>query len=331
MRIKQPRLEDIYQAQYLIRDTIYQTPLLKSLRLSKYTGSEIFIKLEGLQVTGSFKIRGATNRMLNLTREEKTRGVVAVSSGNHGRAVAFVARNFEIPAVVCMSETVPANKVNAIRDLGAEVVIQGKTYDQATEIAMKLQKDRGLTMIHPFDDPYVIAGQGTIGLEIYHELPYVNTVIVPLSGGGLLGGIALALKSINPDIQTIGVSMDKGAVMAESLAAGKVVEITEEPSLADALVGGLGPENHYTFQLNQQYVDKTILVTEGEIAAGMTFALEVEHLVLEGGGAVGIAALLAEKVKDIGEIAVLVLSGSNVGLGSLMEVAQGKYPYQNSL
>lgn len=331
MRIKQPRLEDIYQAQYLIRDTIYQTPLLKSLRLSKYTGSEIFIKLEGLQVTGSFKIRGATNRMLNLTREEKTRGVVAVSSGNHGRAVAFVARNFEIPAVVCMSETVPANKVNAIRDLGAEVVIQGKTYDQATEIAMKLQKDRGLTMIHPFDDPYVIAGQGTIGLEIYHELPYVNTVIVPLSGGGLLGGIALALKSINPDIQTIGVSMDKGAVMAESLAAGKVVEITEEPSLADALVGGLGPENHYTFQLNQQYVDKTILVTEGEIAAGMTFALEVEHLVLEGGGAVGIAALLAEKVKDIGERAVLVLSGSNVGLGSLMEVAQGEYPYQNSM
>lgn len=331
MRIKQPRLEDIYQAQYLIRDTIYQTPLLKSLRLSKYTGSEIFIKLEGLQVTGSFKIRGATNRMLNLTREEKTRGVVAVSSGNHGRAVAFVARNFEIPAVVCMSETVPANKVNAIRDLGAEVVIQGKTYDQATEIAMKLQKDRGLTMIHPFDDPYVIAGQGTIGLEIYHELPHVNTVIVPLSGGGLLGGIALALKSINPDIQTIGVSMDKGAVMAESLAAGKVVEITEEPSLADALVGGLGPENHYTFQLNQQYVDKTILVTEGEIAAGMTFALEVEHLVLEGGGAVGIAALLAEKVKDIGERAVLVLSGSNVGLGSLMEVAQREYPYQNSM
>ena len=331
MRIKQPRLEDIYQAQYLIRDTIYQTPLLKSLRLSKYTGSEIFIKLEGLQVTGSFKIRGATNRMLNLTREEKTRGVVAVSSGNHGRAVAFVARNFEIPAVVCMSETVPANKVNAIRDLGAEVVIQGKTYDQATEIAMKLQKDRGLTMIHPFDDPYVIAGQGTIGLEIYHELPYVNTVIVPLSGGGLLGGIALALKSINPDIQTIGVSMDKGAAMAESLAAGKVVEITEEPSLADALVGGLGPENHYTFQLNQQYVDKTILVTEGEIAAGMTFALEVEHLVLEGGGAVGIAALLAEKVKDIGERAVLVLSGSNVGLGSLMEVAQREYPYQNSM
>jgi len=331
MRIKQPRLEDIYQAQYLIRDTIYQTPLLKSLRLSKYTGSEIFIKLEGLQVTGSFKIRGATNRMLNLTREEKTRGVVAVSSGNHGRAVAFVARNFEIPAVVCMSETVPANKVNAIRDLGAEVVIQGKTYDQATEIAMKLRKDRGLTMIHPFDDPYVIAGQGTIGLEIYHELPHVNTVIVPLSGGGLLGGIALALKSINPDIQTIGVSMDKGAAMAESLAAGKVFEITEEPSLADALVGGLGPENHYTFQLNQQYVDKTILVTEGEIAAGMTFALEVEHLVLEGGGAVGIAALLAEKVKDICERAVLVLSGSNVGLSSLMEVAQGEYPYQNSM
>jgi threonine dehydratase len=331
MRIKQPGLEDIYQAQYLIRDTIYQTPLLESPPLSKYTGSEIFLKLEGLQVTGSFKIRGATNRMLRLSKEEKACGVIAVSSGNHGRAVAYVARKFEIPAVVCMSETVPANKVNAIRDLGAEVVLQGKTYDQATEIALQLQKDRGLTMIHPFDDPYVIAGQGTIGLEIYKDLPKVNTVIVPLSGGGLLSGIALALKSIDPSIQTVGVSMEEGAAMAESLSAGKIVEIVEEPSLADALVGGLGPENHYTFQLNQRYVDKTILVTEGEIAAGMTFALEVEHLVLEGGGAVGIAALLAKKVKDIGERAVLVLSGSNVGLGSLMEVVQGEYPYQNSL
>jgi threonine dehydratase len=330
MQIKQPMLGDIYQAEYLIRETIRQTPLIKSPWLSKFTGCEVFLKLEGLQVTGSFKIRGATNKMLSLKKGEKERGVIAVSSGNHGRAVAFVARKFGIPAVVCMSETVPAVKVDAIQDLGAEVVIEGQTYDQATDVALQLQKDRGLTMIHPFDDPYVIAGQGTIGLEIYKDCPEIDTVIVPLSGGGLLGGIALALKSINPTIQTIGVSMDKGAAMVESLAAGKVVEIVEEPSLADALVGGLGPENHNTFNLNQRYVDKTVLVTENEIAAGMTFALEKEHLVVEGGGAVGIAALLAGKVKDMGERVALVISGSNVGLGSLMEVAQGIYQYQTT-
>ena len=301
MQIKPPMLGDIYQAEYLIRETIYQTPLIKSPWLSKFCGSEIFLKLEGLQVTGSFKIRGATNKILSLKSEKKKRGIIAVSSGNHGRAVAFIASKFNIPEVVCMSETVPANKVDAIRDLGAEVVIKGKTYDQATEVALRHQAERGLTMIHPFDDPYVIAGQGTIGLEIYKECPNIDSVIVPLSGGGLLGGIALALKSINPTIQTIGASMDKGAAMAESLAAGKIVDIVEEPSLADALVGGLGSENHYTFNLNQRYVDRTVLVTEDEIAAGMTYALEKEHLVVEGGGAVGIAALLAKKVEGMGE------------------------------
>ena len=328
MKINQPTLGDIYQAEYLIRETIYQTPLIKSPWLSNFTGCEIFLKLESLQVTGSFKIRGATNKILSLTKEDKARGVIAVSSGNHGRAVAYVARKFSIPAVVCMSETVPANKVDAIRDLGAEVVIAGKTYDQATEGALQLQKERGLTMIHPFDDPYVIAGQGTIGLEIFKECPKINTAIVPLSGGGLLGGTALALKSINPAVQTIGVSMDKGAAMAESLAAGKVVEIVEEPSLADALIGGLGSVNNYTFNLNQNYVDKTILVSEEEIAEAMTFALDKEHLVVEGGGAVGIAALLAGKVVGMGEKVVLVVSGSNVSLSGLMEVAKGEYPYQ---
>jgi threonine dehydratase len=328
MNINQPTLGDIYQAEYLIRETIYQTPLLKSPWLSNFTGCEIFLKLESLQVTGSFKIRGATNKILSLAKEGKARGVIAVSSGNHGRAVAYVARKFSIPAVVCMSETVPANKVDAIRDLGAEVVIAGKTYDQATVGALQLQEERGLTMIHPFDDPFVIAGQGTIGLEIIKDCPNINSAIVPLSGGGLLGGIALALKSINPSIQAIGVSMDQGAAMAESLAAGKVVEIVEEPSLADALIGGLGPGNSYTFNLNQKYVDKTILVTEEEIAEAMTFALDREHLVVEGGGAVGIAALLAGKVENLGEKVVLVISGSNVSLSGLMEVAKRGYPYQ---
>jgi threonine dehydratase len=174
----------------------------------------------------------------------------------------------------------------------------------------------------------VIAGQGTIGLELMAEQPDIDTVIVPLSGGGLLSGIALALKSINPEIQTIGVSMDKGAAMVESLKIGKVVEIVEEPSLADALMGGLGPDNRYTFKVIKRYVDQTVLVTEREIAAGMTFALEKEQLVVEGGGAVGISALLAGKVKNLRGKVALVISGRNVSMPTLMEVAKGSYPYQ---
>ena len=330
MQLTKPTLADVYQARHRIRATIQQTPLIKSSWLTELTGSEIFLKLECLQTTGSFKLRGATNKILSLNRDEKMRGVIAVSSGNHGRAVAYVAQKHNLPAVICVSETVPENKVSAIRELGAEVLVSGKTYDQATEDAIEVQRERGLTMIHPFDDPYVIAGQGTIALEIMDQEPEIDTVIVPLSGGGLLGGIALTLKSIDPRIQTVGVSMEKGAAMIESLKAGNVVEIVEEASLADALIGGLGPENRYSFKINQKYVDRTVLVSEKEIATGMTFALEKEHLVVEGGGAVGIAALLAGKVKDLGRKAALVISGSNVSLSTLLNCAQETYPYQEN-
>ena len=330
MQLTKPTLADVYQARQRIRTTIQRTPLIKSSWLTELTGSEIFLKLECLQTTGSFKLRGATNKILSLNRDEKERGVIAVSSGNHGRAVAYVAQKHNLPAVICVSETVPENKVSAIRELGAEVLVSGKTYDQATEDAIEVQRERGLTMIHPFDDPHVIAGQGTIGLEIMDQEPEIDTVIVPLSGGGLLGGIALTLKSIDPRIQTVGVSMDKGAAMIESLKAGNVVEIVEEVSLADALIGGLGPENQYSFKINQKYVDRTALVSEKEIATGMTFALEKEHLVVEGGGAVGIAALLAGKVKDLGRKAALVISGSNVSLSTLLNCAQETYPYQEN-
>ena len=330
MQLSKPTLADVYQARQRIRTTIHRTPLIKSSWLTELTSSEIFLKLECLQTTGSFKLRGATNKILSLNQDEKERGVIAVSSGNHGRAVAYVAQKHGLPAVICVSETVPENKVSAIRELGAEVLVSGKTYDQATEDALEVQRERGLTMIHPFDDPHVIAGQGTIGLEIMDQESEIDTVIVPLSGGGLLGGIALTLKSIDPRIQTVGVSMDKGAAMIESLKAGNVVEIVEEVSLADALIGGLGPENQYSFKINQKYVDRTALVSEKEIATGMTFALEKEHLVVEGGGAVGIAALLAGKVKDLGRKAALVISGSNVSLSTLLNCAQETYPYQEN-
>ena len=329
MKTQPPGLIDVYLAKRKIKKSIYRTPLVKSPGLREIVTAECYLKLENLQNTGSFKIRGATNKILSLSDDERNRGVIAVSSGNHGRAVASVAQKYNIPAVICISETVPRNKVQAIRELGAEIVIAGKSYDAASEGAEKLQVERGLTMIHPFDDPYVIAGQGTIGLELIEDLPEIDTAIVPLSGGGLLGGIALTLKSINPKIRTIGVSMDRGPAMFESLKAGRIMEVIEEPTLADALVGGIGKNNAYTLAIIQEFVDETVLVSEGEIAAGMTFALERHQLVLEGGGAVGIAAVLAGKVKEIGENTAIVISGANVDLPVLIEVAQKSYPYQN--
>ena len=324
MQYKEPILADVFLAKKRIRPIIYRTPLVPSSRLAEPLGTNVFLKLESLQVTGSFKNRGAANKLSVLDEKERQRGVITVSSGNHGRAVAYVAKEFGLRAVICVSEAVPDNKIRAIRELGAEIVVAGKTYDEANEFALQLKDERRLTMVHPFDDADIIAGQGTIGLELMDDLPEIDTVIVPLSGGGLLSGVALALKSIKPSIHTVGVTMDQGAAMVESLKAGHIVEVQEQPTLADALAGGLGEKNLYTFNLIQKYVDETVLVSESEIASAMVFALDKHHLVVEGGGAVGIAALMHKKVKKVGENTVIVISGSGVDLAVLLRVAQGR-------
>ncbi len=323
MHHKIPVLEEVFLAKKRIRPIIYRTPLVPSPRLTEPLGTNVFLKLESLQVTGSFKIRGATNKLSILSENERQRGVITVSSGNHGRAVAYVAKEFGVRAVICVSEAVPDNKIQAIRELGAEIVVAGKTYDEANEFALQLKDERQLTMVHPFDDADIIAGQGTIGLELMDDLPEIDTVIAPLSGGGLLSGIALALKSIKPSIHTVGVTMDQGAAMVESLKMGHIVEVQEQPTLADALAGGLGEQNLYTFNLIQKYVDETVLVSESEIASAMVFALDKHHLVVEGGGAVGIAALMHKKVKKVGKNTVIIISGSGVDLAVLLRVAQG--------
>jgi len=328
MRSPKPKLEHVYIARQRIQPLVRKTPLEESPWLTTFLGTNTYLKLENQQITGSFKIRGATNKLLSLSDDEKTRGVITVSSGNHGRAVSYMAGKLGINAVICLSEAVPGNKVQAIQKLGAETVVAGKTYDDATEHAAHLQAERGLTMVHPFDDPFVIAGQGTIGVELMEDLPHIDTAIVPLSGGGLLGGIALALKSLKPAIHIVGISMERGPAMVESLKAGHVVDVVEEPTLADALAGGIGLDNRYTFRLIQEYVDETVLVSEDEIAAAMTFALGKHHLIVEGGGAVGIAALLYSKVSYLGENVAVVVSGGNVDLPALLEVAQRSYPYQ---
>ncbi len=328
MQYPKPQLEHVYTARQRIQSLVRKTTLEKSPWLTTFLGTNTFLKLENQQVTGSFKIRGATNKLLSLSDDEKTRGVITVSSGNHGRAVSYVAGKLGICAVICLSEAVPENKVQAIQELGVETVVAGKTYDDSAEHAATLQEQRGLTMVHPFDDPFVIAGQGTIGVELIEDLPHIDTAIVPLSGGGLLGGIALALKSLKPSIHVVGVSMERGPAMVESLKAGRVVDVIEEPTLADALAGGIGLDNRFTFRLIQEYVDETVLVSEEEISAAMTFALEKHHLVVEGGGAVGIASLLYSKIGQMGKNVAVVISGGNADLPALLEVAQRSYPYQ---
>jgi threonine dehydratase len=308
--------QDIFRARGRITSLVRQTPLVRANALSAHTGEEVFLKLEMLQPTGSFKVRGAANKLLSLSNVERAQGVVTVSTGNHGRAVAYVARALGIAATVCISKSVPENKVEAIRALGASLVIHGISQDEA-EVRAKELAAGGLTLVHPFDDPYIISGQGTIGLELLEDLPELTTALVPLSGGGLIAGVALALKSANPKLRLVGVSMERGPVMVESLKAGRPLELPEDDTLADSLKGGIGLANRYTFGLVQRLVDETVLVSEKDIAGAMRFSLHHERLVLEGAAAVGVAALLSRRVRCDGPVAVIA-SGGNVAVDVLL-------------
>lgn len=315
-------LQDIFRAKQTIASVARETPLIQSNSLTEQVGANVYLKLEILQQTGAFKVRGAANKILNLPTDGKERGVVTVSTGNHGQAVAYVAQQAGLNAAVCISERVPPNKVDALKRLKAEVIIHGQSQDEAEVRARQIQEERGATMVPPFDDPYIIAGQGTIGLELLVGLPEIDTVLVPLSGGGLIAGIALALKSANPHIRVVGISMQRAAVMYHSLQAGHPLEMPEEETLADSLQGGIGLDNHYTFRMVQQYVDDIILLSEEEIALGMAYAFFEHHLVLEGAGAVGIAALLQNKMSHLGRNVAVVLSGGNVDMPSFLKVLQ---------
>ncbi|MCK8601436.1 hydroxyectoine utilization dehydratase EutB [Desulfoferrobacter suflitae] len=314
-------LKEIYRAKERISSIAWQTPLIPSPSLSELTGDSVYLKYEGLQPTGSFKIRGAANKLLSLSEEEKSRGVIAFSTGNHGRAVAAVAKQLGIRAVICLSNRVPQYRVEAMRQLGAEVAVHGVSQDEAYAYAIELQREQKLTMIKPFDDPFIIAGQGTIGLELMEDRPDIDTAIVPVSGGGLVAGIAFALKSADPSLRVIGVSMECAPAMYHCLKEGRPVEIEEKDSLADALLGGIGLDNRYTFPMTQTYVDDMVLVSEDEIARGMFFALDKHHLVVEGSGAVGIAALLSGKTANLGKNIAVVMSGSNVDIALLTRIA----------
>ena len=316
-------LADILAAQKSIAGTALRTPLVRADALSSLYETEIHLKLENLQPVGAFKLRGAANAIARLSRQARAGGVACCSTGNHGRAVAYAARQAGIRAIVCLSSLVPDVKVKAIEALGAEVRRIGESQDAAQEEVDRLVAEEGLTDLPPFDHRDVIAGQGTIGLEVLQERPSVRTIVVPLSGGGLIAGIALAAKAIDPKIRIVGISMENGAAMAESLHAGRPVEVREVASLADSLGGGIGLDNAWTFRLCRDLVDDVILVSEEEIYRGMQMLFFHERLVAEGGSAVGAAALLAGKLTLDSETA-LIISGRNVDMDAFARVVAGK-------
>ena len=315
-------LADIERAADRIRGRVTRTPLVRSPSLSERAHQPVHLKLETRQPIGAFKLRGATNAILALDPAARERGLVTASTGNHGRAVAYAAQALGIPATVCMSSLVPANKVEAIRALGAEIRIVGVSQDDAQDEVQRLVESRDLTPIPPFDHADVVAGQGTIGLEIVADLPDVATVLIPLSGGGLAGGIAAAVKALKPQARIVGISMERGAAMHASIAAGRPVAVREEETLADSLGGGIGLSNRVTFPLCRDLLDDIVLLTEDEIAAGIRHASHEEGEIVEGAGAVGIAAILAGKVELTGPTAVIV-SGSNIDARVHRDIIEG--------
>ena len=316
-------VDDIERAKKAISKTIRPTPINPSKSLSERCGAPVFLKLEHHQVTGSFKIRGAANAIANLDEAQRSAGVVGVSTGNHGRGLAFAAKAAGIRCVICMSSLVPKTKVENIEGEGAEVRIVGRSQDEAQTEVERLVADQGMTMIPPFDHVDIIAGQGTLGLELLEQVPDVETVLVPLSGGGLIAGVAAAVKSRRPTATVVGVSMERGAAMYECQRAGKPIEVEELATLADSLGGGIGLQNRYTFPMVRDLVDDIVLVSEKEIAEAIRHAYWQERQIIEGSGAVGIAALLAGKITSKGPTASVV-SGGNVDMGQHFRIVSGE-------
>lgn len=315
-------LADIENAANRIAGRISRTDVVASPSLSERIGVPVFLKMESRQITGSFKLRGATNAIAQLTSAKRERGVVAASTGNHGRALAHAAKLEGIRAVVCMSSMVPANKLSEIERLGAAIRIVGNSQDDAQDEAERLARDEGLQMLPPFDNPQIIAGQGTLGLEMIEAVPEAATLLVQLSGGGLAAGIATVAKALRPKVRVVGISMRRGAAMKASLDAGRPVNTDELPTLADSLGGGIGLDNRLTFPMCRDLLDEVVLLSEKEIAAGIRHLYAVEREIAEGAGAVGVSAMLAGKIRSQGPIVALV-SGRNIDMRLHRQIVNG--------
>ena len=313
-------LEDVAAARARLAAAIPVTPCTYSENLSVLTGSRVFVKLENLQMTGSFKERGAANHLLQLTPAERRRGVVAASAGNHALAVAFHAARLGIAAVVVMPEWAPLGKVTAARRYGAEIVLSGENYDEAYARDKEIEAERSLVFVHPFDDPRVIAGQGTIGLELLDQVPGLDAVVVPVGGGGLVGGVALAVKSREPGVRVIGVQVEGLAGMRAALDAGQRVLLPAVTTIADGIA--VRRVGEHTFGLARRFVDEVVAVDEEEIANAILHLLEIEKTVVEGAGAVPLAALVNKRVALSGKTVALVLSGGNIDVNLVSRIIE---------
>ncbi|MGE0131125.1 MAG: threonine ammonia-lyase [Blastocatellales bacterium] len=313
-------LKDIQDARARLGRAIYRSPCPLSLTLSRLCGCQTYFKLENLQMTGSFKERGALNKLLQLSEAEKKAGVIAASAGNHAQGVAYHATRLGIQSTIVMPRPTPLIKVANTRDLGGEVILHGASYDEALAHAKQIAAEKGMTFIHAFDDEAIIAGQGTIGLELLEEEVAFDAVVVPIGGGGMISGVAIAMKENRPDIRVIGVEPEYYACMKAALGA-ETGEIATQPTIADGLAVKRAGER--TAEIARRYVDDIVTVTEDEIASAILKLLEIEKTVVEGGGAAGLAAVLFDKVAGIkNKNVAMIISGGNIDPNLLSKIIE---------
>ena len=301
-------IDSIYRAKRTLEGVIRKTDVIYAPKLA--LGAELYLKTENLQITGSFKVRGAYYKMTCLSKEEKARGVVACSAGNHAQGVALAAQKSGIKAVICLPDGAPISKVEATKSYGAEVCLVEGVYDDAYQKALQLRDEKGYTFLHPFNDEEVIAGQGTIGLELLEQLPDLDAVIVPIGGGGLISGIAYAVKTLNPNVKVYGVEAKGAPSMKNAVEHGGIEELTSVSTIADGIA--VKKPGDLTYELCSKYVDEIVTVSDDEISAAILALMEQHKLVTEGAGAVGVAAAMFNKIDLKGKKAVCLLSGGNI-------------------
>ena len=311
-------LDKIYHARFVLKDVARQTDLIAAPRLSDKTGAQIYLKTENLQLTGSFKLRGAYYKISQLSEEERARGVIACSAGNHAQGVALAATRMGIKSLICMPDGAPNMKVESTKNYGARVELVAGAYDDAHDRAVELQKETGMTFIHPYDDELVIAGQGSIGLEILDQLPDVEAVIVPVGGGGLISGVAFAIKNLRPDVKVYGVQAAGAASMANAFHDHTYETLDSVDTFADGIAVKTPGET--TFKIVEECVDDVVTVSEDEIAAAILSLMENQKLVAEGAGATPVAAALFGKLPIRGKKTVCLISGGNIDVNILSRV-----------
>lgn len=309
-------IDNVYKANRVLKNVVRKTDVIYAPKLCP--GCDLYLKTENLQITGSFKVRGAYYKMSKLTPEEKARGVIACSAGNHAQGVALAAKENGIKAVICLPDGAPISKVEATKSYGAEVCLVEGVYDDAYQKALQLRDEKGYTFIHPFNDEDVIAGQGTIGLELLEDLPDMDVVLVPIGGGGLISGIAYTLKTLNPHVKVYGVQATGAPSMKNSVEHGEVEELASVSTIADGIA--VRKPGDLTYDFCNKYVDEIVTVTDDEISAAILALMEKHKLVTEGAGAVAVAAVMFNKVDLQGKKAVCVLSGGNIDVTILSRV-----------